>query len=52
MHVGMGWNGKKRGREFMAVTELDRLTLPPGARLLGLDLGEKTIGVALLSVRS
>ena len=31
----------------MAVTELDRLTLPPGARLLGLDLGEKTIGVAL-----
>lgn len=31
----------------MAVTELDRLTLPPGVRLLGLDLGEKTIGVAL-----
>jgi putative Holliday junction resolvase len=31
----------------MAVTELDRLTLLPGARLLGLDLGEKTIGVAL-----
>jgi len=31
----------------MAVTELDRLTLPPGARLLGLDLGEKTIDVAL-----
>jgi len=26
---------------------LDRLALPPGARLLGLDLGEKTIGLAL-----
>ncbi|MES2256122.1 MAG: Holliday junction resolvase RuvX [Pseudomonadota bacterium] len=31
----------------MAVVELDRLHLAPGARLLGLDLGEKTIGVAL-----
>jgi putative Holliday junction resolvase len=31
----------------MAVVELDRLTLAPGNRLLGLDLGEKTIGVAL-----
>ncbi|MEO7053733.1 MAG: Holliday junction resolvase RuvX [Rhizomicrobium sp.] len=31
----------------MAVLELDRLTLTPGNRLLGLDLGEKTIGVAL-----
>ena len=31
----------------MAVMELDRLALAPGARLLGLDLGEKTIGVAL-----
>src|SRR3984957_16498184 len=31
----------------MAVVELDRLALSPGARLLGLDLGEKTIGVAL-----
>src|SRR3982750_4211599 len=31
----------------MAVVELDRLILAPGARLLGLDLGEKTIGVAL-----
>lgn len=31
----------------MAVLELDRLTLPPGNRLLGLDLGEKTIGLAL-----
>jgi putative Holliday junction resolvase len=31
----------------MAVTELDRLALPGGLRLLGLDLGEKTIGLAL-----
>jgi putative Holliday junction resolvase len=31
----------------MAVTELDRLALPQSARLLGLDLGEKTIGLAL-----
>lgn len=31
----------------MAVLELDRLPLPPGDRLLGLDLGEKTIGLAL-----
>ena len=31
----------------MAVTELDRLVLPEGLRLLGLDLGEKTIGLAL-----
>jgi putative Holliday junction resolvase len=31
----------------MALTELDRLVLDPGARLLGLDLGEKTIGLAL-----
>jgi putative holliday junction resolvase len=31
----------------MAVTELTALALPPGQRLLGLDLGEKTIGLAL-----
>jgi putative Holliday junction resolvase len=31
----------------MAVVELDRLTLAPGNRLLGLDLGEKTIGLGL-----
>src|SRR6185437_3793006 len=36
-----------RRRVFMAVTELDRLALSPGLRLLGLDLGEKTIGLAL-----
>ena len=31
----------------MSVTELDALAVAPGLRLLGLDLGEKTIGVAL-----
>jgi putative Holliday junction resolvase len=31
----------------MAVTDMAALKLPPGQRLLGLDLGEKTIGVAL-----
>ncbi len=31
----------------MALTELADLSLPPGKRLLGLDLGEKTIGIAL-----
>src|SRR6202012_2396650 len=31
----------------MAVTEIAALTLAPGQRLLGLDLGEKTIGLAL-----
>lgn len=31
----------------MALTELAELEMPPGKRLLGLDLGEKTIGVAL-----
>ena len=31
----------------MALTQLTDLTLPPGKRLLGLDLGEKTIGIAL-----
>jgi putative Holliday junction resolvase len=31
----------------MAVIDLDRLHLAPGHRLLGLDLGEKTIGLAL-----
>ena len=31
----------------MALTTLADLTLPPGLRLLGLDLGEKTIGLAL-----
>jgi putative holliday junction resolvase len=37
--------------QSMAVVELDRLTLPEGTRLLGLDLGEKTIGVALSDTR-
>ena len=31
----------------MAVIALEELKLPPGLRLLGLDLGEKTIGLAL-----
>jgi len=31
----------------MAVTDIAALTLPYGQRLLGLDLGEKTIGLAL-----
>ena len=31
----------------MAVVVLEELKLPPGLRLLGLDLGEKTIGLAL-----
>jgi len=39
------WQGK--GADFMAVTDIAALKLPPGQRLLGLDLGEKTIGLAL-----
>ena len=31
----------------MAVMDIAALKLPPGQRLLGLDLGEKTIGLAL-----
>ena len=31
----------------MAVIALEQMHLPPGQRLLGLDLGEKTIGLAL-----
>ena len=31
----------------MPLIDLSGLTLPPGKRLLGLDLGEKTIGLAL-----
>ncbi len=31
----------------MAVFDIAALNLPPGQRLLGLDLGEKTIGLAL-----
>lgn len=38
---------KKAGTKKMAVVELDRLALAPDTRLLGLDLGEKTIGLAL-----
>ncbi len=32
---------------FVAVIPLDELKIAPGLRLLGLDLGEKTIGLAL-----
>jgi putative Holliday junction resolvase len=39
------WQGK--GADFMAVVDIAALTLPSGQRLLGLDLGEKTIGLAL-----
>jgi putative holliday junction resolvase len=39
------WQGK--GADFMAVMDIAALKLPPGQRLLGLDLGEKTIGLAL-----
>ena len=31
----------------MAIIPLEALQIPPGTRLLGLDLGEKTIGLAL-----
>ena len=31
----------------MAIVALEELTIPSGRRLLGLDLGEKTIGLAL-----
>jgi putative Holliday junction resolvase len=31
----------------LAVVALEDLKMPPGSRLLGLDLGEKTIGLAL-----
>jgi putative Holliday junction resolvase len=32
---------------LVAVVTLEELKIPPGLRLLGLDLGEKTIGLAL-----
>jgi putative Holliday junction resolvase len=35
----------------MAIVALDELHLSPGQRLLGLDLGEKTIGLALSDTR-
>ncbi|HEX4294827.1 MAG TPA: Holliday junction resolvase RuvX [Rhizomicrobium sp.] len=31
----------------MSIVTIDELNIPPGTRLLGLDLGEKTIGIAL-----
>jgi putative holliday junction resolvase len=42
---GRHWQGK--GADFMAVMDITALKIPPGLRLLGLDLGEKTIGLAL-----
>jgi putative Holliday junction resolvase len=39
--------GKEKGLNFMAVTDIAALRIEPGQRLLGLDLGEKTIGLAL-----
>jgi putative Holliday junction resolvase len=46
-----GRTGKAKGADFMAVIDIAALMLPgtlaPGQRLLGLDLGEKTIGLAL-----
>jgi putative Holliday junction resolvase len=39
--------GKEKGWIFMAVTDIAALKIEPGQRLLGLDLGEKTIGLAL-----
>jgi putative transcription antitermination factor YqgF len=43
-NAGRGWQAKE---SQVAVTDLAGLDLPLGARLLGLDLGEKTIGLAL-----
>jgi putative Holliday junction resolvase len=42
-----GGTGKEKGGIFMAVTDIAALSIAPGLRLLGLDLGEKTIGLAL-----
>jgi putative Holliday junction resolvase len=42
-----GWHWQGKGADLMAVTDIAALTLPAGQRLLGLDLGEKTIGLAL-----
>jgi putative Holliday junction resolvase len=39
--------GKEKGLNFMAVTDIAALSIATDQRLLGLDLGEKTIGLAL-----
>ena len=39
--------GKEKGAQFVAVIDIAALKLAPDQRLLGLDLGEKTIGLAL-----
>ena len=41
-----GTGGKQKGA-VVPVIALEELSLAPGLRLLGLDLGEKTIGLAL-----
>ena len=41
-----GSGGKQKGTQ-LAVVALEELKIAPGNRLLGLDLGEKTIGLAL-----
>ncbi len=45
--LATGGSGGKQKGAFLAVIGLDALALTPGLRLLGLDLGEKTIGLAL-----
>jgi putative Holliday junction resolvase len=45
--LATGGSGGKQKGAFLAVVGLEALDLPAGARLLGLDLGEKTIGLAL-----
>jgi len=37
----------QKGEPALAIVALEELTIPSGLRLLGLDLGEKTIGLAL-----
>jgi putative Holliday junction resolvase len=45
--LATGGAGGKRKGTILAVIALEELSLSPGLRLLGLDLGEKTIGLAL-----
>ncbi len=45
--LATGWSGGKQKGAKLAVIALEELRLAPGLRLLGLDLGEKTIGLAL-----
>ena len=45
--LATGGSGGKQKGAILAVIALEELKLDPGLRLLGLDLGEKTIGLAL-----